>query len=108
MTLTRNGRELNAGGGTTVRSGTEIKAVTERPSMTVSVSELDAGSWVIFELPGFTSATTGTPQNSLDALRNATSTSYYRGDGSLWVKLVSTGGGGPTGRGAVGSIQVSK
>ena len=60
--------------------------------MSVSVSELDAGSWVIFELPGFTSATTGTAQDSLDALRNATSTSYYRGEGALWVKLVSTGG----------------
>jgi cell migration-inducing and hyaluronan-binding protein len=76
--------------------------------MSISVSELDAGSWVIFELPGFTSATAGTAQDSLDALRKSTSTSYYRGDGSLWVKLVSTGGGGPTGRGAVGSIQVSR
>ena len=83
-------------------------AVTERPSMSVSVSELNAGSWVIFELPGFTAATAGTPQESLAALRNATSTSYYRGDGSLWVKLVSTGGGGSTGRGAVASIQVSR
>ena len=93
---------------TTIRSGTEIKAVTERPAMSVSVSELNAGSWVIFELPGFTSATTGTAQPSLDALRNATTTSYYRGDGALWVKVVSTGGGGANGRGAVGSIQVSR
>ena len=93
---------------TTIQSGTEIKAVTERPAMSVSVSELNTGSWVIFELPGFTSATAGTPQDSLDALRNATSTSYYRGEGSLWVKLVSTGGGGASGRGAVASIQVSK
>jgi cell migration-inducing and hyaluronan-binding protein len=76
--------------------------------MSVSVSELDAGSWVIFELPGFTSATTGTAQDSLDALRKATSTSYYRGEGALWVKLVSTGGGGANGRGAVGTIQVSR
>jgi len=76
--------------------------------MSVSVSELDAGSWVIFELPGFTSATMGTAQASLDALRNATGTSYYRGDGSLWVKLVSTGGGGANGRGAVASTQVSR
>ena len=76
--------------------------------MSVSVSELDAGSWVIFELPGFTSATTGTAQASLDALRNATSTSYYRGDGALWVKLVSTGVTGAGGRGAGGSIQVSR
>jgi cell migration-inducing and hyaluronan-binding protein len=77
--------------------------------MSVSVTELDTGSWVIFELPGFTSATTGTPQDSLDALRNATSTSYYRGQGSLWVKLVSNGGAG---RGGVGggntTIQVGR
>ena len=98
-----------AGGATTIRGGTEIKAVTERPSMSISVSELDSGSWVIFELPGFTIATTGMPQASLDALRNASGTSYYRGEGSLWVKLVSTGvapGGG--GRGAVAVIQVSR
>ena len=77
--------------------------------MSVSVSELDAGSWVIFELPGFTSATTGMPQDSLDALRNATSTSYYRGEGSLWVKLVSSGAvPGNGGRGAVAAIQVSR
>ena len=82
--------------------------MTERPAMSVSVSELDPGSWVIFELPGFTSATTGTAQDSLDALRKASATSYYRGDGSLWVKLVSTGGGGANGRGAVASIQVSR
>ena len=76
--------------------------------MSVSVSELAAGSSVIFELPGFSSATTATPQDSLEALRNASSTSYYRGEGSLWVKLVSTGGGGASGRGAVAAIQVSK
>jgi cell migration-inducing and hyaluronan-binding protein len=108
ITLSRNGRELDITGATTIRSDVEIKAVTERPSMSVSVSELDAGSWVIFELPGFTSATAGTPQDSLEALRNASSTSYYRGDGSLWVKLVSAGGGGATGRGAVAAIQVSR
>ena len=32
-----------------------------------------------------------TEQSSLDALRNASATSYYRGNGSLWVKVVSTG-----------------
>jgi cell migration-inducing and hyaluronan-binding protein len=56
-----------------------------------SVSELNAGSWVMFELPGFTTASAGTAQDSLDALRKATTTSYYKGDGSLWVKLVSSG-----------------
>ena len=93
---------------TTIRSGTEIKAVTERPAMSISVSELDSGSWVIFELPGFTTAATGTPQASLDALRSASSTSYYRGDASLWVKLVSSGVTGAGGRGAGATIQVSR
>ena len=64
---------------------------TERPSLNINVSELDAGSWVMFELPGFTTAASGTPQDSLDALRKATTTSYYKGNGSLWVKLVSSG-----------------
>ena len=67
--------------------------------MNLSVSELDSGSWVIFELPGFTTAASGTEQSSLDALRNASATSYYKGNGSLWVKLVSTGdvlGSGPS------------
>jgi cell migration-inducing and hyaluronan-binding protein len=64
----------------------------------LSVSELDRGSWVIFELPGFTTAASGTEQSSLDALRQASATSYYKGNGSLWVKLVSSGdvlGSGP-------------
>jgi hypothetical protein len=29
--------------------------------------------------------------DSLDALRKASDTSYYKSNGSLWVKLVSTG-----------------
>ena len=63
------------------------------------MSELDAGSWVMFELPGFTTAAAGTAQDSVDALRKANTTSYYKGNGSLWVKLVSSGdvlGTGPT------------
>jgi cell migration-inducing and hyaluronan-binding protein len=62
------------------------------------VSELDAGSWVMFELPGFTTASSGTAVDSLEALRKASTTSYYKGNGSLWVKLVSSGdilGSGP-------------
>jgi cell migration-inducing and hyaluronan-binding protein len=55
------------------------------------VLELDAGSWVIFELPGFSTAAAGTQQNNLDALRKATVTSYFKGSGSLWVELVSSG-----------------
>ena len=85
---------------------------TERPSVNLTLSELDAGSWVIFELPGFTTAASGAPQNSLDALRQASATSYYKGNGSLWVKLVSTGdilGSGPAnGPSGGASLQASR
>ena len=96
-----------------MRAGTEIKAQTEASPVSINLSELEGGSWVIFELPGFTTATTGTALDSLDALRKASSTSYYRGDGALWVKLVSTGagparGGGRGGLGGATSIQVSR
>ncbi len=108
--LSRNGRELTASGDTTVRAGTEIKAETERTPLTISVRELDKGSWVMFQLPGFTTASSGTPETSMDALRGASDTSYYKGDGSLWVKLVSDGGGARAGRGGGtgASIQVSR
>ena len=95
-------------GETNVRAGTEFKVTTERTSLPLSVKELDAGSWVIFELPGFTTAASGTAVDSLDALRKASATSYYKGNGSLWVKLVSTGdvlGTGP-GRGPGGGVSL--
>ena len=82
---------------------------TERPNVSLSVTELDKGSWVIFELPGFTTAASGTPQTSLDALRQASETSYFKSNDSLWVKLVSSGdpGGGAPNVGAT-SVQVSR
>ena len=111
IVLSRNGRKFT-GGSTTVRAGTEIRADTEQSPVNISVSEFDSGSWVIFELPGFATANAGTPQNSLDALRNATATSYYKGEGSLWVKLVSSGNaapaGGRGGRGGATALQVSR
>src|SRR5439155_113619 len=81
------GKDFPVTGATNVRAGTEYKVTTERPSLSLSVTELDAGSWVMFELPGFTTAASGTAQDSLDALRKANTTSYYKGNGSLWVKL---------------------
>jgi hypothetical protein len=89
--LSLNGKDFPVGGATNVEAGSEFKVTTERTSLTLSVSELNAGSWVMFELPGFTTASAGTAQDSLDALRKATATSYYKGNGSLWVKLVSSG-----------------
>ena len=110
--LSRNGKEFPVTGATNVRAGTEYKVTTERPSLSLSVTELDSGSWVMFELPGFTTAASGTAQDSLDALRKASATSYYKGNGSLWVKLVSTGdvlGSGPdSGPSGGASLQASR
>jgi cell migration-inducing and hyaluronan-binding protein len=110
--LRRNGKEFTASGETNVRAGTEYKVITERPNVNINVKELDTGSWVMFELPGFTKASTGTEQGSLDALRKATATSYYKGKDALWVKIISTGdirGTGPTqGPGNGNSLQASR
>jgi cell migration-inducing and hyaluronan-binding protein len=108
--VSRNGKEFTLIGETNIRAGTEIKVTTERPSVALRLSELDSGSWVIFELPGFATAASGTPQDSLDALRKASATSYYKGKDSLWVKVVSNGEGARiSGPGAGGtSVQVSR
>jgi G8 domain-containing protein len=110
VTLSRNGKEFTLAGATNIRASTEIKVTTERPSVDLRLSELDSGSWVIFELPGFATAASGTPQDSLDALRKASATSYYKGRDSLWVKVVSNGEGARvSGPGAGGtSVQVNR
>ncbi len=91
--LSREGAEkISVSVGTNVRSGIEFKATTERTSMELNVTELDAGSWVIVEIPGFTKAASGAEQGSLDALRKASATSYYKAPDALWVKLVAAAG----------------
>jgi hypothetical protein len=97
VVLSRNGRDYTVATSSNVRAGTEIKMTTERPAVNLSLAELDAGSWVIFELPGFTKAASGTEQPSLDSLRKATETSYYKGKDELWVKVVSNGTGARSG-----------
>jgi hypothetical protein len=72
----------------TVRAGTEIRVLTERSEVPISLSEMAKDSWVVFELPGFASADSGEQQDSLDALRRATETSYFKGPDAVWVKLV--------------------
>ena len=107
--LSFNGKEYNLTG-TNVRAGTEIKVTTERPTVSLSLTEMNAGSWVIFDLPGFTTAASGTPEDSLDALRKASATSYYKDKDALWVKVVSNGEGAQGGGPFVGgtSVQVSR
>jgi cell migration-inducing and hyaluronan-binding protein len=71
-----------------VRAGTEMQVLTARPEVSLSLSEMAKDSWVVFELPGFANATAGKQQSSLDALRNATETSYFKGADAVWLKLV--------------------
>jgi cell migration-inducing and hyaluronan-binding protein len=106
--LSRNGKEFTVTGGTNVRAGTEIKVTTERPSVAITLNEMDRGSWVIFELPGFATAASGTPQDSLEALRKASATSYYKAADALWVKVVSNGDAGNGAPGGGTSLQVSR
>ena len=91
-----------------MRAGTEIKVATERPSVNLNLTELDSGSWVLFELPGFTTAASGTPRDSLDALRKASDTSYFKDKDALWVKVVSNGDLGNGAPGGGTSVQVSR
>ncbi len=80
--------------------------------MSIVLTEMDAGSWVIFELPGFTTAASGTEQRSLDALRRASDTSFFKDANALWVKVISNGNGargpGSGGPGGGTSVQVTR
>jgi cell migration-inducing and hyaluronan-binding protein len=97
--LSRNGRQFEYAGETTIRSGAEVKVDTARDAVALALREMDDGSSVIFQLPGFKTASAGTEQRSLAALRNARDTSYFKDGDALWVKLVTTdtagGAGGP-------------
>jgi cell migration-inducing and hyaluronan-binding protein len=89
ITLSRNGKDFNiTTNSSTVRAGTEIRVKTERPEVAISLSEMAKDSWVVFELPGFANATSGKQQGSIDALRKATETSYFKAPDAVWVKLV--------------------
>ena len=80
---------------------------TETPSVSITLTEMDKGSWVIFELPGFNTAASGTQQTSLDALRNATDTAYFKDKDALWVKVVCPYSG-PINLGGRTALQVSR
>ncbi|WP_404710155.1 G8 domain-containing protein [Sphingomonas sp. MMS24-J13] len=125
--LSRNGRRFEYTGETTIRSGAEVRVETSRKVLSLSLREMDDGSWVIFELPGFSTTAGGVSKASLSALRAAEKTAYYNAGGTLWVKLVvdnaaglnvtvgtpgagvSTVGAGPGGAFAAGaSLDVSR
>ena len=86
--LQRNGHRFEYIGETTIGSGAELRVETGRDTMSVSLREMDQGAFVIMELPGFTTAGSGTEQPSLAALREAPGTAWFRDGNSLWVKLV--------------------
>src|SRR5580700_5691016 len=89
IVLSRNGKDFKiTANQSTVRAGTEIRVKTERPEVAISLSEMTKDSWVVFELPGFANADSGKQQDSIDALRKATETSYFKGPDAVWVKLV--------------------
>ena len=79
ITLTRNGRTFTTGsaagfggagnGNTTIPSGAEIKTETDSSTLDLGLTELEKGAWVIFELPGSTTASAGAKLGSLDALQ---------------------------------------
>ncbi|MDA9909968.1 hypothetical protein N9E57_05570, partial [Gammaproteobacteria bacterium] len=90
IALVRNGKEFKIfGDQSTVKAGTEIQVKTERQEVTLSLTEMEQGSWVIFELPGFTNAATGTEQGSMDALHQVNETSWFNDGATMWVKLVA-------------------
>jgi cell migration-inducing and hyaluronan-binding protein len=86
--LQRNGRRFEYTGETTLGSGAEIRVETARKSLSLALREMDKGSWVIFELPGFSKSAAGKAETSLAALRAASDTAYFKDGDNLWVKLV--------------------
>ena len=87
VTLSRNGRQFDYRGQTTIRAGAELTVETARETLPLRLSAMDQGSWVVLKLPGFTTTDKGVEQTSLAALHAAGETSYYKENGTLWVKL---------------------
>jgi cell migration-inducing and hyaluronan-binding protein len=86
--LSRNGRRWEYTGQTTIRSGADVRVETSRQDLSLTLTEMDDGSSVVFELPGFTTSAGGAEKPTLAALREAGETAWFRDNGTLWVKLV--------------------
>jgi hypothetical protein len=89
ITVTRNGKDHKiTANQSNVRSGTEMRVDTDREVLHLGIREMDQGAWVIFELPGYDHATSGIQQHSMEALRAASLTSWFKDKDTVWVKLV--------------------
>ncbi len=86
--LQRHGKRFEYIGETTLGSGAELRVETARDTLSLSLREMDQGSFVILELPGFATTAAGTQETSLAALRAANRTAYFKDGDTLWVKLV--------------------
>jgi hypothetical protein len=105
IVLNRNGKDFKiTANQSTVRAGTEIRVKTERPEVAISLTEMAKDSWVVFELPGFATAS-GKQQDSIDALRKATETSYFKSPDAVWVKLVIANAPKGVGRDQFGPLE---
>jgi len=100
--------EISIQVGTNILANTEVKVTTEREDMELHAIELDKGSWVMLEIPGFKQADAGMEVASLDALRKADDTAYYQAGDALWVKLVSPGDSGIGGHSGGVMVNVSR
>ncbi|MGA0935857.1 MAG: G8 domain-containing protein [Pseudohongiellaceae bacterium] len=100
--------EISIQVGTNILANTEFKVTTEREDMELHAIELDKGSWVMLEIPGFKQADAGMEVASLDALRKADDTAYYQAGDALWVKLVSPGDSGIGGHSGGVMVNVSR
>ncbi len=73
-----------SGDQSTVKAGTEMQGENRKNGSHSQLAEMDKGSWVVFQLPGFAKAASGTQQASMDALRMATETSWFKDGNDLW------------------------
>ncbi|MEL1250796.1 G8 domain-containing protein [Aurantiacibacter gilvus] len=88
VVLSRDGRRFEYTGETTIRSGSEVRVETGRDELALSLREMDDGSSLVVEIPGFTAADGGLQVTSAEALQAADQTAWFASDDGLWVKLV--------------------
>ncbi len=86
--LQRDGKRFEYVGETTIGSGAEVRVETARDTLSLSLTEMDDGSSVTLQFPGFTAASGGVEKSSLAALREAKETAWFKDDKSVWAKLV--------------------